>query len=343
MLGTPREVFTGLGTHGQCRTIPVVIDIITRKKAKGSMRHIKDSINLISGRNQLPMPFGMKYLDKNLGGLYPGELTVICGDPDCGKTALMIRQIHRLAIEEEIPVIVALHGGNEFTFLACMAAYYSSIITYNVHQVYDDSIVKDDVEAYWHMLEKKPVFFMDSRELTEDDGQAIKRIVADHGIKAIFIEHTPWLCVRFEDSLGYHLKSLARELQVAVIAEYELWWGHDVGMKSLDLLREEQFSAFADNIIGIIDFVNHYVDKDENGKDLRGFVMLKIMKHKGSVSSGKAVTFKKAMLFSKSQERATLLEADAMMNDNPNIKAIMDRFDCDLSFPRWSSEEFDFD
>jgi predicted ATP-dependent serine protease len=54
-----------------------------RKKTKGSMRHIKDSINLISGRNQLPMPFGMKYLDKNLGGLYPGELTVICGNPDC--------------------------------------------------------------------------------------------------------------------------------------------------------------------------------------------------------------------------------------------------------------------
>ena len=307
------------------------------------MRHIKDSINLINGRNQLSMPFGMKYLDKNLGGLYPGELTVICGDPDSGKTALMIRQIHRLAIEEEIPVIVALHGGNECTFLACMAAYYCSIITYNVHQVYDNSIVKDDVEAYWHMLEKKPVYFMDSRELTERDGQTIKRIVAEHDMKAIFIEQSPWLSVRYEDSLGYYLKSLARELQVAVIAEYELSWRNDVGMRSLELLREDQFSGFADNVIGITDFANHHVYKDEKGRDLRGCVMLRVMKHKGYVSSGKDVTFQKIRLFSRSQERATLLEADAIMTDTTNIKAIMDRFDSEVTFPEWPREVFDHD
>ena len=112
------------------------------------MRHIKDSMDRIKEQKVSDLPVGIKFLDNNLGGLYPGELTVICGDADDGKTALMIRQIHRLAIDEEIPVMIVLNGMSERTFLACMAAFYCSIITNDVHQVYSDNVCKDEVEAY---------------------------------------------------------------------------------------------------------------------------------------------------------------------------------------------------
>ena len=87
------------------------------------MRHIKDSLDMVKEQETFVLSFGMKYLDENLGGVYPGEMTVICGDADDGKTALMIRQIHRLAFDEGIPVMIVLNGTSERTFLACMAAF----------------------------------------------------------------------------------------------------------------------------------------------------------------------------------------------------------------------------
>ena len=84
------------------------------------MRHIKDSIDQVRNQNVSALPFGLEYIDDYLGGLYPGEMTVICGDADDGKTALMIRQIHRLAFDEEIPVLMVLNGMSEHTFLACI-------------------------------------------------------------------------------------------------------------------------------------------------------------------------------------------------------------------------------
>lgn len=43
------------------------------------MRHIKDGINRIKEQGEAVLPVGMKFLNEYLGGLYPGEMTVICG------------------------------------------------------------------------------------------------------------------------------------------------------------------------------------------------------------------------------------------------------------------------
>ena len=225
------------------------------------MRHIKDSIDRVKHQNCSALPFGLEYLDDYLGGLYPGEMTVICGDADDGKTALMIRQIHRLAIDEEIPVMIVLNGMSERTFLACMAAFYCSIITSDIHLVYSDNVCKDEVEAYWLMLEKKPVYFVDSKELTAKDLDNFKQFVSDNGIKALFFEQasmmtiTGWKISR----MGYHLKQLAKELQVAVVAEYEFWYKDYEQPLSFQQFENDHFSIFADNIIGVLDFANHQV------------------------------------------------------------------------------------
>lgn len=294
------------------------------------MRHIKDSINRIKEQKDAVLPVGMKFLDQQLGGLYPGEMTVICGDADEGKTALMIRQIHRLAIDEEIPVMIVLNGQSERTFLACMAAFYCSIITNDVHQVYSDNVCKDDVEAYWLMLEKKPVYFVDSKELTAKDIDNLKQFVSDNGIKVLFIEQasmmtiTGWKISR----LGYFLKQLAKEMQVAVVAEYEFWYNGYEQPLSFQQFENDHFSNFADNIIGVLDFANHQVFEDEKGNNLRGYVRIKIMKHKGIISSGKEHVFYKMCLMCRSRERATLYETK--MDDHESVKNFMDRFDCEV-------------
>jgi len=274
------------------------------------MRHIKDSIDQVRNQNVSALPFGLEYIDDYLGGLYPGEMTVICGDADDGKTALMIRQIHRLAFDEEIPVLMVLNGMSEHTFLACMAAYYCSIITNDVHQVYTDDVHKDEVEAYWRLLEKKPVYLADTKDISTMDSDSIKQFVSDDGIKAVFFEQASVMTIKGWkiSRLGYYLKQLAKELQVAIVAEYEFWYNDYEQPLSFQQFEKDHFSNFADNIIGLLDFANHQVFMDEKGNNLRGFVRMRVMKHKGIVSSNKENVFHKMHLLCRSNERATLFE-----------------------------------
>ena len=287
------------------------------------MRHIKDSIDQVRNQNVSALPFGLEYIDDYLGGLYPGEMTVICGDADDGKTALMIRQIHSLAFDEEIPVLMVLNGMSEHTFLACMAAYYCSIITNDVHQVYTDRDCKEKVEAYWHLLEKKPVYLADTKDISAMDSDSIKQFVSAKGIKAVFFEQASMMTITgWEISrLGYYLKQLAKELQVAIVAEYEFWYNDYEQPLSFQQFEKNHFSNFADNIIGLLDFANHQVFMDEKGNNLRGFVRMRVMKHKGIVSSNKENVFHKMHLLCRSDERAPLYE-DKMASNN-GVKAFM--------------------
>ena len=287
------------------------------------MRHIKDSIDQVRNQNVSALPFGLEYIDDYLGGLYPGEMTVICGDADDGKTALMIRQIHRLAFDEEIPVLMVLNGMSEHTFLACMAAYYCSIITNDVHQVYTDDVHKDEVEAYWRLLEKKPVYLADTKDISAMDSDSIKQFVSAKGIKAVFFEQASMMTIKGWkiSRLGYYLKQLAKELQVAIVAEYEFWYNDYEQPLSFQKFEKDHFSNFADNIIGLLDFANHQVFMDEKGNNLRGFVRMRVMKHKGIVSSNKEKVFHKMHLMCRSDERAPLYE-DKMASNN-GVKAFM--------------------
>ena len=287
------------------------------------MRHIKESIDQVKNQDVSALPFSIEYLDDYLGGLYPGEMTIICGDADDGKTALMIMQIHRLAFDEEIPVLMVLNGMSEHTFLACMAAYYCSIITNDVHQVYTDIVNKDDVEAYWHLLEKKPVYIADTKDISAMDSDSIKQFVSDKGIKAVFFEQASMMTITGWETprLGYYLKQLAKELQVVIVAEYEFWYNDYEQPLSLQKFEKDHFSNFADNIIGLLDFANHQVFMDEKGNNLRGYVRMKVMKHKGIISSGKERVFHKMRLMCRSDERASLYEDK--MSSNNGVKAFM--------------------
>ena len=287
------------------------------------MRHIKESIDQVKNQDVSALPFGLEFLDDYLGGLYPGEMTVICGDADDGKTALMIRQIHRLAFDEEIPVLMVLNGMSEHTFLACMAAYYCSIITNDVHQVYTDDVHKDEVEAYWRLLEKKPVYLADTKDISAMDSDSIKQFVSAKGIKAVFFEQASVMKIKGWkiSRLGYYLKQLAKDLQVAIVAEYEFWYNDYEQPLSFQQFEKNHFSNFADNIIGLLDFANHQVFMDEKGNNLRGFVRMRVMKHKGIVSSNKENVFHKMHLLCRSDERAPLYEYK--MASNNGVKAFM--------------------
>jgi hypothetical protein len=60
---------------------------------------------------------------------------------------------------------------------------------------------------------------------------------------------------------------------------------------------------------------------DEKGNNLRGYVRMKVIKHKGIISSGKERVFHKMRLICRSEERASLYEDK--MSSNNGVKAFM--------------------
>ena len=281
---------------------------------------------------QRPMPTGMKFLDEHLGGLYPGEITVICGDANDGKTALMIKMIHRLVFDEDIPVLMVLNGTSEQSFLSCMAAYYSNVICKDVQELI---INESDVSTYWQLLRTKPLYFASERVLDEEWTKDTKEDVNNKGIKAIFLEKSSYmhsLC-KYEKRAGEVLKNLAKELQVAVVAEYEIWWNYRARPFYLYNFSHDNlnFAGISDNVLGIVDLGNHGIYSDEKGNDVSGLVRIFIMKHKGVESLRKEVFFRKILLLSRNSQQIMDDEASHMMEYNPYLQELIHKFDCELS------------
>ena len=294
------------------------------------MKSIKDIIS--SNHVPKPLPTDLEFLDDNLGGLYPGEMTIICGEADSGKTALIIRMIHHIAIEKEVPVLILLNWMSEHTLLACMTAYYCNIKTSDIHEVLLNPTYTDyDVEDYLKLLEKKPIYFSDVKELKENGIDSLKEIITSKGIKAIFSEQTDEYHVD-PDHAVFLLKRLAKETQSTVIAESEDW------CRFLNLpttLRDisSKYKNYADSIVGIYAFdTEDYLDGRIN-KNLLGHIKLKILKHKGVVSSGKETIIRKDDLFFRNKEIVYINESTSVINSNPSVKSLMDRFDCEITSP----------
>ena len=279
------------------------------------------------------MPTGVKFLDENLGGLYPGELTTICGYANDGKTALMIRMIHHLCFDNDIPVLMILNNTNEQTFLSCMAAYYCGIICEDVHKV---NVDHDGTKDYWKLLREKPFYMAHQEELKEERIEDLKKNMKNQGIRAVFVEEVSsfdFLRVR-KDRTGVYLKGLAKELQVSMVVEQEFdnvceeW----CGWSPFCLTRFEQTDLVnhADNVIGIMDYANHE-NHDEQGRDMSGLVNLIIMKHKGLASIRKDVFLRRITLYCRDWRRAMEYEISDMVVANPHIQDLAQKFGCVLT------------
>lgn len=293
---------------------------------------IKSIKDVLSGMQVArPMPTGVKFLDENLGGLYPGEVTVVCGYDNDGKTALMIRMIHRLCFDNNIPVLVVLVGMEEQTFLSCMAAYHCGIICDDIHKV---SMDDDNTKTFWQLLREKPFYMASKEDLKVEKIEDFKREIKNQGIKAVFVEKASALELyrRGRSFIGLFLKGLAKELKVTMVVEQELWNSLWEGCSSISLtqIEETDLGHYADNVIGIVDYNNHG-GYDEQARDMRGLVKVIIMKHKGLVSLKKDAFLRKITLYCHDWRRAMEYETEHIFESNPHIQSLFRKFDCELA------------
>ena len=298
------------------------------------MKHIKEIVENVLANEEEAMTTGLRFLDENMGGLYPGELTTLFGVPDSEKSALMIRQITCLAIDKKIPVLMVLNGTNKRTFLACMAAYYCSVITEDVRHLLNDIQYKNVVNAFISVLKDSPLYIMGKHEFVSQL-KNLQPFVEKLGIRAIFIENSKWLFrgEKKQEQLGQTLKQLAMKLNVVVVAEYIVW---HLGIPSLSEVQQHNDDGifeFADNIIHFIDCSAHEPLISETDHGLKDLVELRIVKHKGVLAKDKSTRYRRVRLLVSNNHVATKIYKDVakkVMQSNKNVNKLISALDCEL-------------
>lgn len=296
------------------------------------MKHIKEIVENVNSQEKVALTSGMEFLEENMGPFYPGELTLICSEINSGKSALMIQQIHRIAIDNKEPVLAVLSGKDEIAFLACMAAYYCSILLKDVRRVLSDPLYKDVVERYMELIQQSPIYFISRKEFLQKE-EKLSEFVKEKGIKAIFVESLPWMCLdsREKGQLAMKLKELTIDLQVAMIVEYQIRPDDDYPIYSIEKFGKNDIAVYADNIIVLEDFLQHRLYEDEKGNDLRGKMRLKIMKHKGTLARDKEIVFPRIQLLLRDLHNAIGLgDYNGLFAENSAMDHLRSKLDLEL-------------
>jgi replicative DNA helicase len=256
------------------------------------MEHISEIIKeTVEGGN--PITTGLKFLDSTIGGYYPGELTTICGEEDCGKTAFVVSQLNRIAVEQHIPALVVLNNMSRRTFLSCMAAYYCSFEHVNVHKVMDDGQHSDEVKAYLDILKNAPLYII-RKETYEESALTpeIEGMIQTFGIKIVFVDEASsfWMSEEQKSCPVTSYKTMAMKWNIPIVITACVWNDREgiEGMKPF--LRDVYLYCDihgSDSVIGLFRYDRHYIYQDEHGRDLHDMVNMEILKCKGKTTKRK--------------------------------------------------------
>ena len=256
------------------------------------MEHISEIIKeTVEGGN--PITTGLKFLDSTIGGYYPGELTTICGEEDCGKTAFVVSQLNRIAVEQHIPALVVLNNMSRRTFLSCMAAYYCSFEHVNVHKVMDDGQHSDEVKAYLDILKNAPLYII-RKETYEESALTpeIEGMIQTFGIKIVFVDEASsfWMSEEQKSCPVTSYKTMAMKWNIPIVITVCVWNDREgiEGMKPF--LRDVYLYCDihgSDSVIGLFRYDRHYIYQDEHGRDLHDMVNMEILKCKGKTTKRK--------------------------------------------------------
>lgn len=255
------------------------------------MEHIRKIIETESKKKENPIKTGFIFLDDNLGGYYPGEMTTICGSEDCGKTAFVITQLNRIAVDQQIPTLYVLNNMTERNFLSSMIAYYCDIETNNVHTVFDIELHQDVVKSYLKMLSESPLYVVNAEWFVDKAFfEVLEKLIVDKEIKIAFFDEVVHYEVLAESGSMSYLKTLSMKLNIPVVTTCCIW-NYREGLEGIvpalpDLSRYCELHGH-DVVISFIKYEQYHVYQDDHGCDLHDIIGIEILKHKGRIKNRK--------------------------------------------------------
>ena len=255
------------------------------------MEHISTIIETEIKKQDNPINTGFKFLDETIGGFYPGEMTTVCGSEDCGKTAFVITQLNRIAVDQHIPTLFVLNNMTERNFLSSMIAYYCNIETNNVHSIFDTELQQEAVKAYLKMLSDTPLYVVNA-EWFEDNAffEMLEKLIVEKDIKIAFFDEVVHYEILAESGSMSYLKTLSMKLNIPVVSTCCIWnyrEGLDGVVPALPDLSKYCELHGHDVVISFIKYEQYHVYQDEHGHDLHDTIGVEILKHKGRIENRK--------------------------------------------------------
>lgn len=236
------------------------------------------------------VPSGFPTLDSLLSGFHPSDLIIIAARPSMGKTSLALDIARNAAIRHNVPVgIFSLEMSSEQLIDRMLAAesFVNSwkLRTGQVRDEEDFSRIRDALE----ILSKAPIYIDDKPGNNILAMRAVaRRLKRERGIGLIIVDYLQLMSptsTRASDSLvqqvteiSRSLKSLARELEVPVIALSQLSRAVEQrgGKPRLSDLRD---SGSIEQDADVVVFI-HREDKMNKDSDKAGIAQIMIEKHR---------------------------------------------------------------
>ncbi len=186
-----------------------------------------------SGDSITGLATGLKDLDEMTSGLQPSDLIIVAGRPSMGKTTLVMNMAEHAAIKGNKPVLVF---SMEMPADSLAMRMMSSLGRIDQHRIRTGKLDDDDwprVTSAVHMLSEAPLFIDDAPALSPQEMRArARRLAKEHGqLAMIVVDYLQLMKVPgFKadnrtaeiSEISRSLKSLAKELQVPVIALSQL-------------------------------------------------------------------------------------------------------------------------
>lgn len=292
------------------------------------MKHISEIINEAMAVEPKPIETGIKSLDELIGGYYPGELTTVCGREDVGKTAFIVHQVNRMAIDLGIETYMYASYTSEQVWLSMMVAYYCGIQTSDLHAVLYSPMYADAVKAYLGKLKEAPLFVEFGFKKAFSLEHVMDVIKREH-VKIAFFDDAMWL-----GDDGTSLKRLAMEWGISVVATTWTWLNGRDGLEGrrvflTDLDRDS--SCFgSDVVIGMMDYETDHIFTDDHGRDLRGMLELEVLKHKGLREKSRVRVSKQSMLVRSHSKEDGQRYLEEMVGQNPRVASLMSKLGLQL-------------
>lgn len=261
------------------------------------MRHISKYLE-DRAPQRLVLKSGYDFIDDELGGYHSGELMTICGVENSGKTAFIISQIDRLAVEQKIPTLVDTGLMDVSMFVASMMAYHYDIATNDLWNLWNNPLYKDIIKEYEEMLNEAPIYMIYDDQREDDWEEELRNIIIEKGIRMVFMNDDDFL----SNDLMAKLKRLAMETGVSIIRTWTVWSergndGFHISLADFNSKSYSALSSMSDTIIAFNDFDFMKICVDERGVDLRGVLGVEIIKQKGCINKTRYRLQKRRLYF----------------------------------------------
>ena len=246
------------------------------------MEHISKVLDDICQQEVKPIKTGIPYLDETIGGYYPGEMTTICGEENCCKTAFVIHQLCKIAIGEKVPTLLLLNYMLERNFLSSMIAYYYSIEVRNLHDIFEKEQYKDIVANFMSILKESPLYIMKAGWY--EDTPVFERIVSfveTKNVKMMFVDETILDLTVEYTAKKRCMRDIAVEKNIPVIVTGCIWC--DCAIPLLSDLGKSSYLHGHDEVISFTNFEDKCIFVDEQGNDLHDTISIKVLNHRGMI------------------------------------------------------------